>query len=387
MNNDLRDLIEISRFYGKNKSYVIAGGGNTSYKTKEVLYVKASGTKLSDIDENGFVALNRKKLSVIATKEYNSNSTEREEQVKNDLLNSRLFPEKNQRPSVETSMHEIINYSYVVHTHPTIANSLLCSYQSEKTAANLFGTSALFIKYADPGYILFKKAIEQIDKYKADQNSVEPKIIFLENHGIFVSANTIEEIKSIYNNIETKIRSLFKKELNITPIPVHPLTEEIKKAIGTIMFDDSHKVTSIRNNSLINGFCESRQTYKNVALPFTPDNIVYCKAHSIYVESTRNATNIINEFKRHLNRYIKEYGYKPKVIMIKNIGLLAVEDSAKSAEIILDVYEDLMKISYGTMNFGGPKFMSTSEIEFIDNWEVENYRRSIGNQKIQIVDI
>ena len=110
MQDNLKDLIEISRFYGNNKNFVIAGGGNTSFKTSEVIYVKASGTNLSTIDENGFVALDREKLNLIASKTYSSNPHEREEQVKNDLMNSRLFPEKGQRPSVETSMHEIISY-------------------------------------------------------------------------------------------------------------------------------------------------------------------------------------------------------------------------------------------------------------------------------------
>jgi rhamnose utilization protein RhaD (predicted bifunctional aldolase and dehydrogenase) len=375
---ELNDLIEISRFYGINKSYVIAGGGNTSYKNKEVIYVKASGTTLADIDENGFVALDRKKLSVIATKEYSTNTSEREEQVKNDLMNSRLFPEKGQRPSVETSMHEIINFPYVIHTHPTIANSLLCSYQAEKTIEKLFGASAIFIKYTDPGYILFKKVKERIDAYKANNNGAEPQIIFLENHGVFVSANTTEEIKTIYKDIESKIKSLFKEELTISPLPEHPLTEEIKKTISRIMFDGTSIMTSARKNSLIDSFCVSRDAYNKVALPFTPDNIVYCKAHSIYIKSL---DDIAIEIDREVNNFTNKHGYKPKVILIKNIGLFAIGDSNKSTEIILDVFEDLMKVSCGTMNFGGPKFLSTSEIEFIDNWEVENYRRNASKAK------
>ena len=45
---------------------------------------------------------------------------------------------------------------------------------------------------------------------------------------------------------------------------------------------------------------------------------------------------------------------------------------------MLDVFEDWMKISYLTENFGGPHFMSERDIAFIDNWEVENYRRQVA---------
>ncbi len=34
MEQQIQDLIELSRFYGKKKEFVIAGGGNTSYKNE-----------------------------------------------------------------------------------------------------------------------------------------------------------------------------------------------------------------------------------------------------------------------------------------------------------------------------------------------------------------
>ncbi len=64
--------------------------------------------------------------------------------------------------------------------------------------------------------------------------------------------------------------------------------------------------------------------------------------------------------------------------MIRDYGVIAVEDTADAAEIALDVYEDLLKISYFSENFGGPRFLGQEDIAFIDNWEVENYRRMIS---------
>ena len=56
---EIDDLIEISRRYGSNKDYVIAGGGNTSYKNSEYIWIKGSGTSLAVIDAGGFVKLER----------------------------------------------------------------------------------------------------------------------------------------------------------------------------------------------------------------------------------------------------------------------------------------------------------------------------------------
>ena len=124
---EIQDLIQISQFYGKNKDFVIAGGGNTSYKNEQYLWVKASGTTLGAITEDGFAVLDRSRLNLISTKQYSTDSDRREQEVKTDLLRASAYPEKMLRPSVETSMHNFINYRFVVHTHPTVINALLCS--------------------------------------------------------------------------------------------------------------------------------------------------------------------------------------------------------------------------------------------------------------------
>jgi rhamnose utilization protein RhaD (predicted bifunctional aldolase and dehydrogenase) len=48
MNPEIKDLIEVSRYYGQDKSYVIAGGGNTSFKNDKHLWIKASGINLGE---------------------------------------------------------------------------------------------------------------------------------------------------------------------------------------------------------------------------------------------------------------------------------------------------------------------------------------------------
>jgi rhamnose utilization protein RhaD (predicted bifunctional aldolase and dehydrogenase) len=50
--------------YGRNPAYVLAGWGNTSFKTYKELYVKASGIPLSDIQPVGFVAMSMDLLKI-----------------------------------------------------------------------------------------------------------------------------------------------------------------------------------------------------------------------------------------------------------------------------------------------------------------------------------
>ena len=122
----LTKITEISNKYGANPEFVLAGGGNTSYKDAKFLYVKGSGTTLANITESGFVKMNRKKLSAMFTKQYSEDAAEREAQVLEDMMDAREKTELSKRPSVETLLHNLIPYKYIVHTHPAMLNGLTC---------------------------------------------------------------------------------------------------------------------------------------------------------------------------------------------------------------------------------------------------------------------
>ena len=53
-------IVKLSRFFGSDPSIVLAGGGNTSCKIDDILYVKGSGTALATMTRDGFVKMDRK---------------------------------------------------------------------------------------------------------------------------------------------------------------------------------------------------------------------------------------------------------------------------------------------------------------------------------------
>ncbi|MBP5171712.1 MAG: SDR family NAD(P)-dependent oxidoreductase [Bacteroidales bacterium] len=388
--SEIQDLIAISQFYGKDKRYVIAGGGNTSYKNAEKLWVKASGSALATITEDGFAVLDRSKLQVLSTRQYSANTAEREEQVKNDLAAACIT--KGRRPSVETSMHNIIGYAFVVHLHPTAVNGLMCSQKAEQQLHALFGEKALYVPYTDPGYTLFKKVEEGIEAHRARFNE-EPKVIWLQNHGIFVAADTIAEIKKIYDEILSK---LCAKELEITDRPTCDCVEKVVPALRMMLCREAIrqsgcecqgirnpyaganlKVLKVRKNSLVKSFYDTAEAYAKIARPFTPDGIVYAKSNYIYIDAEEPEA-MIAQAEKAIPAFADKFGYLPKVLLVKGIGIVAVGDNAAQCDTILDVYEDAMKVAAYSEQFGGPHPMTQAQIDFIDNWEVENYRRSVA---------
>lgn len=377
MKPEIKDLIGISKLYGGNREYVIAGGGNTSFKDDTTIWIKASGYTLAELTEEGLVALDREKLHIISSNRYSDDPEIREEQVKNDLFNSISDPLKNKRPSVETSLHELIRYRFVVHLHPTLINGLLCSMNAKSLTQKLFGDQVLFIPYTDPGYILFKKLESEILLYR-EIHSYDPKIILLENHGSFVSADTTDEIREIYDELIGITGELITPIGEPEAISYNPLLHKALPAIRMLLSGKEPGIIRHRNNSLIAEYYRNQQEFHKISLPLTPDIIVYCKTRYLYIEQSSSAEKIIESVRYQLPRFNEEYGFTPKILVIKDMGIFAIAESYASAESALDVYEDLIKISHYASGCGGIKVLSPEQVSFIDKWEVENYRRKVS---------
>jgi NAD(P)-dependent dehydrogenase (short-subunit alcohol dehydrogenase family)/rhamnose utilization protein RhaD (predicted bifunctional aldolase and dehydrogenase) len=377
MKPEIYELLKISDFYGSSKDYVIAGGGNTSYKDEQTIWIKASGSPLSGLTEEGLVALSRAKLRIISVKQYSDDPVVREEEVKADMFRSILEPGRNKRPSVETSLHELIQYKYVVHLHPTIINGLLCSRNAKSLTIQLFGEKVLFVPYIDPGYTLFKRLDTEISIYR-ENNKKDPQIIFLENHGSFVSADSPEEIKKKYDEIILKIGEIISPSSDSYDLPYNPLMNKVLPAMRMLLSGDQPKVIRYRHNSLIAKYYTSQQEFHKISHPLTPDIIVYCKYRYLYIEQSSTPERILESFKGQLERFIKEFNFIPKIIVIKDMGVFAVEDSCTTAESVLDVYEDLVRICNYSSQCGGTRLLTPDQIAFIDQWEVENYRRKVS---------
>ncbi|MDP4222221.1 MAG: SDR family NAD(P)-dependent oxidoreductase [Bacteroidota bacterium] len=383
MKPEINELISISRFYGSNRDYVIAGGGNTSFKDEKTIWIKASGHSLAELDEDGIVALSREKLQAISGKVYPDDPITREDQVKDDLLDSIEEKGTRERPSVETSLHNLIRYKYVIHLHPTLINGILCSRNAKSLIMNLFGENVLFVPYTDPGYMLFKKLEDEIMAYR-EKHTEDPQIIFLENHGVFVAADSVQEVKKLYENIFSKVEGQIAPLTDIVQLPCNPVLHKVLPALRMLLSEDTPRVIRYRHNSLIAKYYQNQQEYHKISLPLTPDMIVYCKTRYLFIEHSSTAEKILDSIRQQLPRFLEEYGYLPKVVVIKDAGILAIDNTYYMAEAILDVYEDLIKISYYSSLCGGIKYLTPDQVAFIDRWEVENYRRKVTQARIQV---
>ena len=391
--SDLEKLVKVSRFFGCNPEFILAGGGNTSVKIGDVLYIKPSGISLKDIKKGDFIAIERKKMRETFQKRYDPDPFKREEQVKKDLLDARLDFKPSwhgPRASVEAGMHEIIDYKFVVHTHPTLINGLTCAKNGKKVADELFGKDYLWINSIDPGYTLSKVIHNKLRSYKKRSKGKIPNIILIQNHGLIVSGDTIDDIFITTKNAIDKINNYIKKNSRqiksvfiydeskklsksevssllkiVSPILRGLLSSDLRKII---VFDDSKEVQKV--------ICNSNGRQLVTGGSFSPDHIVYCREKALWID-TNSKNNLENGLKMELERYKKFNRVDPKIAFIQGVGMLAIGDSYNEAIIARDVYRDFIKVMEKTAVFGGPRFMTKSKANFIEKWEVESYRRKL----------
>jgi rhamnose utilization protein RhaD (predicted bifunctional aldolase and dehydrogenase) len=375
----LAELTDISRFYGSNADYVLAGGGNTSFKDGETLYIKGSGTSLGAIEPEGFVKMDRGRLALIWKRRYSENADEREAAVLADMMAARRAGEENKRPSVETLLHDILPFAYVVHTHPSLVNGLTCSKSGEEAAAGLFGDDAIWIPSVNPGYILSALVKTALDTYRS-RTGKTAAIIFLQNHGIFAGADSADGIKAIYE----RIMGLLEKSIKEKPDFSNRVTGYRNSAEVAMLLQQASPARNIavfeRNNEFAR-LVQDASSFYPVSSALTPDHIVYSGSDPLFLsaEDISSAGRLEAAWKGH----VEKTGRAPKISGVRGLGVFGIGATEKAARLSLELFTDTARVSKYALSFGGVLFMTRDKIDFINNWEVEQYRSKVeaGKQR------
>ena len=366
----LEALCEYSHRYGGNPEFVLAGGGNTSMKTDTELFIKGSGSALSTIRPEQFVKMDREKLALMWTKTYPSSEDEREAAVLSDMMAAKAPGEESKRPSVETLLHDLFPQKYVLHVHPAKVNGVTCSRGGEAFVAELF-PEAVWIESTRPGYTLASLCKKKLDEYKK-LNGKDAKVLFLANHGIFFAADTVAELDEIVSGIMDKLDAVISRRPDFSDVPfdadsaakVSPILRALNGMPSTVRF--------VCNREVMN-FAESKDAFLPLTESFTPDHIVYCRAHPLFIGSAEK-DDIVSAW----NEYNEKYGVKPKIVFIKKLGMFAIGSQTREADTVKNVWLDALKIAVYSESFGGPEPMTPDLIDFITNWEVESYRSKVS---------
>ena len=260
--NDLKMRVYTSRLQGVEQYLVLHGGGNTSVKIDDILYVKGSGWNLDTIEIEGFSPTSIKKLLALLKYDYLSDS----DMVK--FQKEALTKKEAPNPSIEAILHALIPYKVVDHTHADAIVTISNSINGEEKIRDIF-KDYLIVPYIMPGFILAKKVYEMTKDIKWDRL----KGIILLNHGIFTFSDNAKESYDKMIASVTMAEEYLEKNAKLNLIP--PQIKEIQKLISKAK---GYEVVVKVNNSEIAKYFASlkdESIYQKGVL--TPEHIIRTK--------------------------------------------------------------------------------------------------------------
>jgi rhamnose utilization protein RhaD (predicted bifunctional aldolase and dehydrogenase) len=347
----LARLTGLSHEFG-TPDYAKGGGGNTSVKLGNTLWIKPSGTTLAGLQPEQFVAVDRARLAALYAMEVPEDAGAREARVQ-ELMAAAVCGGSRRRPSVETPLHDLLEATYVVHTHPTLVNGLTCSRDGAAAAARLF-PDALWVPYIDPGFTLSMQVRARVEDYRRARGCA-PALILLQNHGIFVSANEPAEVRELYRHVVDTLRVEYRHagiatSLKYASPTLHHELEELSGMLGGLLGPAAAAMVGSAPFEVADG-------------PLTPDHMVYAKAYPY-----RDAID-----RAHLQAFRARHGYAPRVV-VTAVGVFGLGASAAPARLALELAQDGALVRQLAEAFGGVRYMDDAARRFIESWEVESYR-------------
>lgn len=388
---ELEVICKLSRFYGSDPLIVLAGGGNTSCKIGDQLYVKASGTSLATITAEGFLQMDRGKLDQLVNARLDTDPDTREAQYKAAISDARCEPEKGQRPSVEVLLHHIVPGTYVVHSHATIVNTLTCHTRGQELAVEIFGDDIIWLPYVDPGFTLAQKLVECLAEHATKTGGAAAKAILMANHGLIVAGDDPETIRSYTNEILSKIEARLGSDWQtsslgtvtteqnssdlvrlVAPALRGLLADEYGETLEVVTFDDSEIALGLVG-------AEAGKVASCTG-PMTPDQIVYCNSFPLWFKPQANEAEdaLVARLRKAIDDHTKQTRFPPKIVLVAGVGIFAAGDDHAQAHTSRLVYLDAVKVMAGATRLGGINYLADRDREFIEDWEVEAYRKKIA---------
>ncbi len=416
-------LVEMSHAYGADPELVLAGGGNTSVKFDDHLLVKGSGTALADIRPEDFVDLDRAALQVLLERDLGTSRDEREAAFKQAVLAARLHPERMQRPSVEAVLHHLMPGRFVVHLHATVVNQFSCGQEGRRLVEDNLGEDVIWVDLVDPGFALAQALQGELGAFTRRTGRPRPRAVIMQNHGLVVSGDSPPETSGHIDWLLASLRSIKDKAISehgaLPPAgpehagPDHAGPEHAGRlpvsAGAPASPGDERALGETEVRALVNAIgpalrgllSRTGEPLKVVTFdrsapvldlvvgdgggaiamggPLTPDQIVYCRSFPLWVPAPRGepVAELQARLAAAVRQYTATYQVPPTVVLVQGLGLFAGAGSWADANIARLVYIDAIKVMAGARLMGGVQYLPDDFRTFIEQWEVESYRRAV----------
>jgi rhamnulose-1-phosphate aldolase/alcohol dehydrogenase len=403
----LEQVVMASHLLGGNRALANFGGGNTSAKGTAVdhvgreipaIWVKGSGSDLATMSDRDFTPL--RLGEVVPLFELDEMS---DEDMVAHLARCQIDPAA-PRSSIETLLHAFIPAAHVHHTHPDAINVLACSRDGRKLIEECFGDAAAWIDYIRPGFTLAKLVGAAV------RDNPDLGLVVLGKHGLVVWGDTArqayERTVAVCNqaadfvNNEATGSVRFGGPNRSARLDHEQRRQTLREVLPTLRGAVSSKVSKVLLPDLSDTareFVDSEQApaLTNVGAA-CPDHLVHTKMLPMFVRYEPASDSIddlrtrivetARRYRENYERYFNEYGSEldkmadpdARVVLIQNVGLVAVAPALKNARISRDLYHRAIEVMAGASAISEFVSLSAAESFAIEYWPLELYKLSLA---------
>jgi rhamnose utilization protein RhaD (predicted bifunctional aldolase and dehydrogenase) len=287
-------------------------------------------------------------------------------------IRSNLLDPAAPNPSIETLLHAWIPARFVDHTHADAVLALADQPEGRKIFTQLFGKGLVWVPYVMPGFALAKRCAQAFDEVAAQ---AQPELIVLEKHGLITWGETAKE--SYERTIEAVSRAeLYAADRSTTvaltgggrvDAPETVVLPRLRGALAKLASDAPERgpVVRTRSTQSVLTFLERPDAPELVSRGcITPDHVIRTKPTALFVPKpvfadpeklSSQLQAAVAEYARKYDAYFEEQSRAkkvhktrldpwPRVVLLPGFGICAVADTAREADIALDIYEHTIDV-------------------------------------------
>lgn len=321
---------------GTDPLLVQGAGGNVSWKAGGSLWIKASGTWLAQaLEKDIFVAVDLPHLkAAIASGDM--------------TVTPRPTSDSALRPSIETLLHALMPQRVVVHLHAIeILAHLVKTDVSKQLATKLAGKISYGLTpYRKPGAPLAQAVMTAL------QQQPNTQVVFLQNHGVVIGADTVEEVDRLLQILLNAMRTEPQTTISMD-----------HAGIETLIYSDQiyHRIADagIQQLALNNKLFEKL----NANWVLYPDHVVFLGARAHYFDSPAQFHQSFNDVET-----------LPELVFIHGSGVYAKTGFSEVKLAQLRCYYDVI---CRTENHDLTQ-LDDEQIAQLLNWDAEQYRMHLS---------
>ncbi len=367
-NNDrsvVPDLIGRSNRIGSDPRNTNYGGGNTSAKGRlvdpvsreetDVMWIKGSGGDLGTLSPEGLSVLRTERIKRLKDV-YQGEEHEDEMHL---LLDQCLFEPDGPAPSIDTSMHALIDRAHVDHLHPDSVIALAAAADGEELTKRCYGDDVAWVDWRRPGFELALEIEGLLDRNPGLRGVV------MGGHGLTTWGATSEEAERTSLDLIQQAAEFIDREGASEPLgsirsgfEALPEAERLERAaalastIRGLASTDNHVIGRWFDDELILDFIAREAAPRVIPLGTScPDHFIRTKVRPLLLdipatapldEQVERLRTLHKEYRDEYRAYYERYadestppmrGADPAIFLIPGVGMFSFGTDSQTARV------------------------------------------------------